>query len=83
VEAALLEHPAVLEAAVAGIPHAVLGEDVAAWVVAGPGTRPDVDELTAFLRERLSDYKIPRRISFVDELPRNATGKVMKHLLPG
>ncbi|HEX5266708.1 MAG TPA: class I adenylate-forming enzyme family protein [Acidimicrobiales bacterium] len=81
VEAALLEHPAVLEAAVAGVPHAVLGEDVAAWVVAAPGPAPDVDALTTFLRERLSDYKVPRRVTFVDELPRNATGKVMKHLL--
>jgi fatty-acyl-CoA synthase len=82
VEAALLEHPAVLEAAVAGIPHAVLGEDVAAWLVCGAQPRPTVEELTAFLRERLSDYKLPRRVSFVEELPRNATGKVMKHLLP-
>ena len=82
VESALLEHPAVLEAAVAGVPHDVLGEDVAAWVVAAPGSRPEVDELTAFLRDRLSDYKLPRRVTFLDELPRNATGKVMKHRLP-
>ena len=82
VEAVLLEHPAVQEVAVAGVPHPVLGEDVAAWVVPFPGTRPDSDELVVFLRDRLSDYKIPRRITFVDQLPRNATGKVMKHLLP-
>jgi acyl-CoA synthetase (AMP-forming)/AMP-acid ligase II len=81
VEAALLEHPAVQEAAVAGVPHPVLGEDVAAWIVPVAGTRPAADELTTFLRERLSDYKIPRRMTFVEELPRNATGKVMKHLL--
>ena len=81
VEAALLEHPGIREAAVAGIPHPVLGEDVAAWIVAGPGAAPEPEELRGFLAERLSDYKIPRRITVVDALPRNATGKVVKHLL--
>jgi acyl-CoA synthetase (AMP-forming)/AMP-acid ligase II len=71
----------VLEAAVAGVPHAVLGEDVAAWVVPTPGAHLDVDQLRAFLGERLSDYKIPRQIAVVAELPRNATGKVVKQLL--
>jgi acyl-CoA synthetase (AMP-forming)/AMP-acid ligase II len=81
VEAVLLEHPAVQEAAVIGIPHAVLGEDVAAFVVHRPdGTVAD-DELLEFCAERLADYKRPRQLHVVDELPRNATGKVMKHLL--
>jgi acyl-CoA synthetase (AMP-forming)/AMP-acid ligase II len=81
VEAALLEHPGVREAAVAGVPHEVLGEDVAAWVVRVEGSDVDAEELQSFLMQRLSDYKVPRRISFVEELPRNATGKVLKHLL--
>lgn len=81
VEAVLLEHPAVQEAAVIGIPHQVLGEDVCAFVVAGPATTIDRDELLAFCAERLADYKRPRQLHVVDELPRNATGKVMKHLL--
>ncbi|MHB1488117.1 MAG: class I adenylate-forming enzyme family protein [Acidimicrobiales bacterium] len=81
VEAAVLEHPAVREVAVAGIPHAVLGEDVAAWVVLSPGASLDAEGLRSFLADRLSNYKLPRQITFVDELPRNATGKVMKHLL--
>jgi acyl-CoA synthetase (AMP-forming)/AMP-acid ligase II len=84
VEEALLEHPGLREAAVAGVPHDVLGEDVVAWVVPEAGTgdgSQDVEEIRAFLADRLADYKIPRRIVFVDELPRNATGKVMKHLL--
>ena len=81
VEAVLLEHPGVREAAVAGVAHPVLGEDVAAWIVPVPGAAPDVADLRAFLADRLSDYKIPRRITFVNELPRNATGKVMKHEL--
>ena len=78
VEAALYQHPDVLEAAVAGIAHAVLGEDVAAWVVLRPGRNVSAAELGEFCRERLSDYKVPRTILFVDALPRNATGKVVK-----
>lgn len=78
VESALMEFPGVQEAAVAGIPHPVLGEDVAAWVVPTPGTSLDLDALREFLADRLSDYKIPRRITIAEELPRNATGKVVK-----
>jgi acyl-CoA synthetase (AMP-forming)/AMP-acid ligase II len=81
VEAVLLEHPDVREAAVTGVPHPVLGEDVAAWVVRRPGSPVDADELASFVAERLADYKRPRQLWFVDELPRNATGKVMKHKL--
>lgn len=81
VESVLLEYPGVREAAVAGVPHPVLGEDVAAWIVTLDGAELDPDELRGFLSERLSDYKIPRKISFVEELPRNATGKVVKRAL--
>ena len=79
VEAALFEHPAVTEAAVSGVAHPVLGEDVAAWVVLRDGT--PTDELRAFLLDRLADYKVPRRITVVDALPRNESGKVMKSRL--
>jgi long-chain acyl-CoA synthetase len=78
VEAALLGHPAVAEAAVVGTPHAELGEDVAAFVTLRPGTRADADELVAFCRERLAAFKYPRRVSIVAELPKSATGKVLK-----
>lgn len=82
VEAVLLEHPAVQEAAVAGVPHGILGEDVAAWIVARPGAVPPSDEeLHAHCAELLADYKRPRRITWVEALPRNPTGKVLKHLL--
>ncbi len=82
VEAALFEHPAVVEAAVAGLPHPVLGEDVAAWVVLRDDTSDE--ELRAFLLARLADYKVPRRITVVDMLPRNESGKVVKSRLePG
>jgi acyl-CoA synthetase (AMP-forming)/AMP-acid ligase II len=82
VEAALFEHPAVAEAAVAGVPHPVLGEDVAAWVVLRENV--DRDELRRFLLERLADYKVPRSITVVYALPRNESGKVLKsHLVRG
>jgi acyl-CoA synthetase (AMP-forming)/AMP-acid ligase II len=81
VEAVLLEHPDVQEAAVAGVPHTVLGEDVAAWVVVREDATLTDAALQAFCAERLADYKRPRQLHFVDELPRNATGKVMKHHL--
>jgi acyl-CoA synthetase (AMP-forming)/AMP-acid ligase II len=81
VEAVLLEHPDVQEAAVTGVPHPVLGEDVAAWVVRRPDSGLDAECLSAFVAERLADYKRPRQLFFVDELPRNAVGKVMKHRL--
>ncbi|MBM3673893.1 MAG: AMP-binding protein [Actinobacteria bacterium] len=81
IEAVLLEHPDVQEAAVVGIPHPVLGEDVAAFVVLKEPAQPDIDALLGFCAERLADYKRPRHLTFVGELPRNATGKVMKHLL--
>jgi len=82
VEGVLIEHPGILEAAVVGIPHPVLGEDVAAFVVALPGADLDPAHIEAFCRDRLTDYKCPRRITVVDALPRNPTGKVLKHQLP-
>ena len=70
------------EAAVAGIPHDVLGEDVAAYVVVRPDVELTAGELQEFCAERLADYKRPRQVHFLDELPRNATGKVLKQQLP-
>jgi acyl-CoA synthetase (AMP-forming)/AMP-acid ligase II len=82
VEAVLYEYPDVVEAAVFALPHDVLGEDVAAAVVLGPGATIDADGLRAFVAERVADYKAPRRIFVLDELPHNATGKVLKRELP-
>jgi len=81
VEAVILEHGDVLEAAVVGVPHQVLGEDVGAFVVCKPGASLSSEALLAFCAEHLADYKRPRHLWFVAELPRNATGKVMKHKL--
>jgi acyl-CoA synthetase (AMP-forming)/AMP-acid ligase II len=78
VESVIYEHPAVLETAVVAVPHHVLGEDVGAAVVLRPGESLTADDLKSFCAERLADYKVPRRIWFLDALPRNATGKVVK-----
>ncbi|HET9692502.1 MAG TPA: class I adenylate-forming enzyme family protein [Acidimicrobiales bacterium] len=82
VEAVLLEHPDVAEVAVAGVPHPVLGEDVAAWVVPVAGRDVEPLEVARWAAGRLADFKAPRRIRVVDALPRNATGKVVKAQLP-
>jgi acyl-CoA synthetase (AMP-forming)/AMP-acid ligase II len=81
VEGVLHEHPAVREAAVVGIPHDVLGEDVAAFVSLGDGEEVSAEDLRVFCAERLADYKVPRHYTFMAELPRNATGKVLKQQL--
>jgi acyl-CoA synthetase (AMP-forming)/AMP-acid ligase II len=78
VEEVLYAHPAVVDAVVAGIPHDVLGEDVGAWVVLSNGSETSAPELRAFLLERLADYKVPRQLQVIDQLPRNASGKVVK-----
>ena len=75
VEDALLAHPAVREAAVIGAPHADLGQQVVAFVVAGTVAET---ELIDFVAGRLSVHKRPRRIHFLDALPRNAMGKLRK-----
>ncbi len=82
IEEVLYAHPAVVEAAVAAIAHDVLGEDVAAWVVLHEDSHVSPEELRTFLLERLADYKVPRSLSIVDALPRNAAGKVLTRELP-
>lgn len=79
VEAALLAHPAVSEAAVAGAPHPVFGEEVAAFVT----LRASVTEaeLVEWCRGRLAPYKVPRSVLVLTDLPRNSGGKILKHLL--
>jgi len=83
VERVLLEMPEVLEAAVIGVPHPDLGEDVLAVVVPKPGFKGDEGNLTpeainAFCRQHLADYKCPRHVVFLDELPKNAMAKILK-----
>lgn len=83
IEVVLGEHPGVAEVAAVPMPNPVLGEDVRAVVVPATDPPPDVDDLVAFCRERLADYKVPRQIDFVDALPRNAMNRVMKAALTG
>lgn len=78
VENALFEHPAVVDAAVFGIPGKKFGEDVMATLVLKEGESLTEQEVIEFCRTKLGGYKIPRRVSFMDELPRNASGKVLK-----
>jgi long-chain acyl-CoA synthetase len=81
VEEALYSHPSVAEAVVAGVPHDVLGEDVEAWIVLREGSAATATDLREFLLARLASYKVPRRLHFAAALPRNAAGKVIRHML--
>jgi malonyl-CoA/methylmalonyl-CoA synthetase len=78
IEAALLEHPAIRECAVVGAADETWGEAVAAAVVTQGSARLGLDELRSWCKDRLSNYKIPKRLLVVTELPRNAMGKVTK-----
>jgi long-chain acyl-CoA synthetase len=78
VEEVLYEHPAVSEAAVVGLPDERLGEEVGAAIALEPGADVDADDLRDFVKQRVAAYKYPRRIWFVDELPKGPTGKILK-----
>ncbi|CRK81974.1 class I adenylate-forming enzyme family protein [Neobacillus massiliamazoniensis] len=81
VEGALFEHPDVLDAAVIGLPDEVWGEVVCAVIVPREGAVIDEKELRSFCRQRLAGYKIPRRMFIEEQLPRNASGKILKYQL--
>lgn len=81
IEAALSAHPAVLDVAVIGVPDEHWGEAVKAVIELRPGTNATSEEIIAFCGERLADYKKPRSVDFVKELPRNPAGKLLKTLI--
>jgi acyl-CoA synthetase (AMP-forming)/AMP-acid ligase II len=81
VEDAIFENPKVSTAVVIGVPHTTWGETVMAVVTLRPEQELTVEELRAFLKKRLADFKIPRLLEVVDALPVNVAGKVMKYQL--
>ncbi len=81
VESVLTGHPDIAEVAVIGIPSEQWGESAYAVAVATPGSAPDGDQIIAWSRERLAHFKCPVGISFIDALPRNASGKLLKNVL--
>jgi long-chain acyl-CoA synthetase len=81
VEEVLYEHPAVREAAVIGLPHPDLGEEVGAAVALTPGAQATEAELREFVKSNIAAYKYPRHVWFVDELPKGPTGKILKRAI--
>jgi long-chain acyl-CoA synthetase len=81
VEEVLYEHPAVLEAAVIGLPHESLGEEIGAAVALREGQSASPEELQQFVKARLAAYKYPRKVWLVDSLPQGPTGKIMRRLV--
>ena len=81
IEGYLNDMPGVAESAVIGVPHADFGEAVVAVVVSRPGVAPEPDAMVADLKSRIANFKVPKRVFVVTELPRNAMGKVQKNLL--
>jgi acyl-CoA synthetase (AMP-forming)/AMP-acid ligase II len=81
VESALFGHPALADVAVIGVPDARWGESVKAIVVRKPGAEVTEPDLIAYARERIAGYKVPRSVDFVDALPRNPSGKILKREL--
>jgi fatty-acyl-CoA synthase len=81
VEGVLLKHPAVREVAIVGFPHEKWGEAPHAFVVLHEGSRADEPELREFARANLAHFKAPHSVTFVNELPKTATGKIQKYIL--
>lgn len=78
IEGVIYKYPGVAEVAAVAVPHPKLGEDVFVFVVQTEGQSVDEEALLEYCRENLSDYKVPRHIAFIPEMPRNPMGKIVK-----
>jgi len=83
VEELLATHPDLVEAAVIGVPDAEFGQRLAAFVVRRPGAALTAEDVRDHVRGNLARFKVPREVHFVEQLPRNPTGKVLKRVLAG
>jgi long-chain acyl-CoA synthetase len=83
IDEVLYQHPEVAAAATIGVPDSLYGEEVAAFIVRKEGSELSEDQAIAFCRSRLADYKCPKSVQFVDEIPKGPTGKLLKRELPG
>ncbi|MBK5217942.1 MAG: acyl-CoA synthetase, partial [Propionibacteriales bacterium] len=81
-EDALIDHPGISDVVVTGIPDRDWGQCLAAYVVVREGQTVTEPEIVAYAKERVARFAVPRRTMFIEELPRNPTGKVMKRELP-
>ena len=78
VENVLMSHPGIADVAVIGVPHEKWGETAKAVVVVAPGAAPSADEIIEFSRSQLARFKCPTSVDFIEALPRNPSGKVLK-----
>ena len=81
IDEVLFEHPKIQEACAVGVPHAYRGETVKAFIVPNPGETITEEEITAYCKERLAAYKVPKIYEFLDELPKSTVGKILRRKL--
>src|SRR5688572_19253439 len=81
IDEVLYQHPSVASAAAIGVPDPLYGEEVAAFIVLKEGVSTTANDVMAFCRERLADYKCPKTVQFVKEIPKGPTGKLLKREL--
>jgi acyl-CoA synthetase (AMP-forming)/AMP-acid ligase II len=81
IENMVSEHPAVSQVAIVGVPDERMGEVGFAFIVTRPGQQIEADELTAWCRERMANFKVPRHMQVIDAMPLNASGKILKYEL--